>query len=200
MSQHSSRPVNKGLIMEYDVEQTGERKNLTDREEYQREYKALMESGEVAAAVTVAFLKANPGDPPTALRLAVITDNADMDDARALVQQAAQAVGLINRHKAEEAPAVPPERVIEAQGRLAEQWLRFADAMDLDRAPPRLYALVRKSFYAGIATLYAELCAAGDSPDDATGARDLVQQLTAEIHSFCFSEMLDEEPESRARH
>lgn len=200
MAQAYRRPVNKGLIMGYDAAQIGERKNLTDREEYEREYKAMMESGQVTSAVTVAFLKANPGDPPTSLRLAVITDNADIDDARALVHQAALAVGVINRHKAKEEPAVPSERVIEAQGKLAEQWLRYADAMELDKAPPRLYALVRKSFYAGIATLYSELCAAGDPADDATGARDLVQELTAEIHSFCYSEMLDEEPVSHARH
>jgi hypothetical protein len=184
-------------------EETERHEALRDRDTCRRKYLELIDSGQVESALTVVLMKAEPGDDPGAVRMALISDGLNTGEARDMVRHAMGALSAIMRSKAEEpTPEAEeePERLIEAHGRLAEQWLRYAAAMELDTAPARVYTLARQSFYAGIASLYAELIDAGDPRGDKAAAAAVVDALTAELREFCLDQSVDCPPASRARH
>lgn len=181
-------------------EEFARREKLKDRAESRRRYIELMDSGKVKSAFSVVVMEAEPGDDPGTERMALITDGATMEEAGRMVRHALGALTTMRRADEPEHAKPPPERIIEAQGRLAEHWLRYADAMDMETAPPPVYTLVRKTFYAGIAALYAELVDHGDPSRDPDNATALVEALHAELRAFCLEDDMMEEPKSHARH
>ena len=171
-----------------------------DRRKARESYNEMMDSGKVIHGVTVAVLRPEAGDDPEALRLAVVVEGCTPDEAVKTLRQGAEALGdAVNPP----APAEVAEKMAEQaerHGTMAAGWLEFCAATNAHELPAPLYLIVRQSFYAGCAHLFAELA---DCPDPRTAPGEvnrMVNAMGAELEEFVAEMAMSKPGASNARH